>query len=327
MSGDSTRGQAPEAAQESRAPPRVRIAGGRSATSAEDLPTQRAPGGERAEPDATARYLAAASWLLRAAILIHAIGLVVVVFTNRPTAFGNLLFLEWEIDYARSVMIEKTTASVFLTLAVAAFVRPHWALLLPMALYIALEAGTRAMLGGEHFSGWALGAYALRYLTPVALLLLVTTFSGRPSAINRVKMATWTLRIGIATVFLFHGLEAWLGHPRFVDLILGSTNNLLGIRLQEATAVSMLRAIGVVDLMVAAAVLVRPVRPVLAWTAIWGAITAFSRMTTLGSGAFTEVLDRASHMLAPLAAMGLVMAIAAVEASRTKTGSPRGESA
>src|SRR3546814_7171694 len=92
-----------------------------------------------------------------------------------------------------------------------------------------------------------------------------------------------------------------MGNPQFIDFIIGSANNILGVRWTEATALQIMRIIGWVDIIVAIAVLLKPHKYLLAWLLFWSTITAFSRMTSLGTGAYTEVLMRASHILAPLA--------------------------
>src|SRR5699024_87135 len=78
-------------------------------------------------------------------------------------------------------------------------------------------------------------------------------------------------------------------------------NNIFGVRWSEATAVQIMQVIGWVDIVVALAVLLKPNKYLLAWLLFWSTLTAFSRMTALGTGAYTEVLMRASHIVAPLA--------------------------
>jgi len=173
-------------------------------------------------------------------------------------------------------------------------------ILIPIILYIYIEAWAGYTQGGYRFSELTLGAHALRYFTPLALAILVVPTVKIFKNINRRTAAAWILRIGIATVFITHGVECLKQNPIFIDLIIGGANNILGFRPTETTALQLMQLIGWIDIMVAFLLLLKPLKGILAWTFFWGFITALSRMTSLGEGAYTEVLLRASHILAPV---------------------------
>src|SRR3546814_17299248 len=116
---------------------------------------------------------------------------------------------------------------------------------------------------------------------------------------GQAKVASLLLRIGMAGVFITYGLECLMGNPQFIDFIIGSANNILGVRWTEATALQIMRIIGWVVNIVAIAVLLTPHKYLLAWLLFWSTFTAFSRMTLFGTGASTDVLIRASHYLVP----------------------------
>ena len=250
-----------------------------------------------------------AGWLLRAAVLLHALGVFLIVFSSLQTSFGNLVFLEWGFSHAQAVQIERVTVSMYLGLAIWAFIRPHWLVLVPVAGYVFLEAHTAFAMGGSRYSDLALGAQALRYLAPMALLLLVAPLLRNQPKRTHLSVVNWLLRIAVAVVFSVHGWEALQGYSRFIDLIIGTASNILDVRIAEQDAVLILQGIALVDFAVAGAVLVRPRWPVLLWLAFWGLVTALSRVTNLGLGAYTEVLVRAAHMLCPLALGFLLLAL------------------
>lgn len=240
--------------------------------------------------------------ILNLAIVLHAIGLTVVFFRAQHTNFGNYMFMVMEIAHAKAYAIERVCVLIFLLLSLINFFLPRAVLLIPIFLYVLFEAWAGYYQGGYHFSELTLGAQALRYTTPLAaLVLLAWPFRDRFSELSRAKACSWILRIALAVVFIVHGAECLMKNPQFIDLIIGSFNNLFGFRFTEATALQIMQVIGIVDILVALAVLIRPNKYLLAWLLVWAAITAFSRMTALGLGAYTEVLMRASHILAPVA--------------------------
>ena len=71
--------------------------------------------------------------------------------------------------------------------------------------------------------------------------------------------------------FLGHGVFAYQAAPHFRLLIMGS----LGV--SEETAATVLPVIGTIDFLIAALVLVKPIRAVLLWGAIWGLLTGLVR--------------------------------------------------
>jgi acid phosphatase type 7 len=240
--------------------------------------------------------------LLGAAVAIHALATFLMVHSARQTQFGNLLFMVLELPHGQAVQLEKIAVSVFLALAVISALRPRFLTLVPVGAYVLLEAWSAYYQGGNRFSEWTIAAHALRWVTPIVLALLASPLlAARVPAPLRRAGAGWVLRLAVATVFVIHGLECLWGYPRFADLIIGSARGMLGVRVTESLALQIMQIIGIVDLAVAVAVVVRPWRAVLLWAAFWGGITAFSRVLALGPGAYFEVLLRASHVLAPLA--------------------------
>lgn len=253
--------------------------------------------------------VAIAGALLRLAVLGYAIGITSAVLGKLGSGLGTYFFLELGYTHPQVAPVERAVAFVLLGLAAAALIRPHWALLLPIALLVFLESTALNHNRGYPFAEWAVYAHALRYGAPAALLLLCFAPLGRwigPG--NHVRATGWILRVAIAIVFAVHGTEALLEHPRFIDYILGTTHNFTGHFLAESTAVGIMKVIGVVDIVVAVLVLVRPHPAVLYWLAFWGLLTALARVTTFGLDHHHEVFVRSAHVLAPLAVLFLLRA-------------------
>lgn len=216
------------------------------------------------------------------------------------SGWNSWLFLDQGLSHASAFQTELVLVLVSLASAVAGLIlRGHrWGgcLMLPAFGYLLAEACLIAKMGGTGHAEWAPAAHALRYATPFALALLAMK---EPFGEAQVTML---LRVSLAMVFLTHGAEALLHFPRFIDLIIGSAENLAGWRVTESQAESILTAIGIADVAAAVLVLVivKPSPALLWWMAVWGLITAFSRVTCLGWDAYREVLLRATHVVVPL---------------------------
>jgi hypothetical protein len=239
-------------------------------------------------------------WILSIAIFIHAAGLFATVFEMRQTHFGNFLFMVLGMPHADVLLYERITVSVFLFICMVNLLQTRLYTLLPIAAYILFEAWAGYYQAGYRYSEFTLYAHIMRYMTPVILIVLCA-YPFRKVLSEKIRLLSieWLLRISLAVLFFIHGLEAWLGYPVFADLIIGSVNNLAGIRLAESTAVQILKVIGIIDFMVVLGLLFKPLQAVLFWALFWGTLTAFSRITAVGSTAYIEVLLRASHILGP----------------------------
>ena len=102
----------------------------------------------------------------------------------------------------------------------------------------------------------------------------------------------WVLRIAVFGEFLGHGVLLagqgamdWLGAK------------LISVDLATATTIMMI--VGALDILIAIIVLLRPIRPVLLWAAIWGFWTALVR--PLVGEPIWDFIERFANWGAPLA--------------------------
>ena len=101
------------------------------------------------------------------------------------------------------------------------------------------------------------------------------------------------LRLGFFGVFLGHGVFALEGKQRFVEMIQSM------VPVDPATAASLLFAIGIVDILVAFSVLLKPQRFVLIYATIWAFMTALARVTA--GDPIWDFVERAANWAVPLA--------------------------
>lgn len=112
------------------------------------------------------------------------------------------------------------------------------------------------------------------------------------------KKFEWILRIGVAGEFLGHGIFAILGKADWIKW----TEQLTG--LPTATATTFMLVVGLVDVLLAIIVLVRPIKPLLLWMTFWGFWTALVRPlvgTDLWGKDMWDFVERFVNWAAPLA--------------------------
>ena len=107
------------------------------------------------------------------------------------------------------------------------------------------------------------------------------------------KKIEWLLRIGVAGEFIGHGLLAIEGKKDWIGWISQM------IHVDASTATTLLLFIGIADVIMALIVLVKPIRPLLLWMAVWSFWTALVR-PIVGVG-WLDFIERSANWAAPLA--------------------------
>lgn len=112
------------------------------------------------------------------------------------------------------------------------------------------------------------------------------------------KKAEWILRVAISSEFLGHGVFALQGKKQWIDWII----QLMAVDSQTAT--QFLFLIGLLDLLVALLVLIKPFRIVLVWAVFWGFWTAILR--PIVGEPIWDFIERSANFGAPLALLFLI---------------------
>lgn len=107
------------------------------------------------------------------------------------------------------------------------------------------------------------------------------------------KITDWVLRIAIAGEFVGHGVFALQGKQQWIGWI----SKMLGI--EAGLATQLLLVIGILDLLVALTILVKPIRIVLLWAVFWGFWTALLR--PIVGEPIWDFIERWANWGAPLA--------------------------
>ena len=236
---------------------------------------------------------------LRAVTAVAALTAAYVAFA-RYTPINSFLFLEhgMDEDLARAIDLAACVALVAGALGTLFGFRSIARVMgVFVGLWFAAIALTTAVLGGEPFAHLAPLAHAARYGLPFALVIWTLGWWSWSEAV---------LRVSLAATFAVHGYEALQHHPGFIDLVFltklefESMFGLAEMPFEEAQARAILTAIGLLDLVLAALLLMVRWRAIAVYMAFWGLLTALSRMTAGGLEWWPEVGLRVSHFGGPL---------------------------
>ena len=232
----------------------------------------------------------AANWVLRVAVALTCIAVAArMLMYGGPVLSWLWLNLGWSEQAA--LRLEHGAAFGLMVCAPLVCWRKAWPAAALVAGWLMFATVAETAIGTWH-SELTPGALAARWLAPVAVIVL---------SMNKERPAEWLLRIGIAGTFLCHGLEAVFHNPQFIDYLIRGGQLLAGARVEETAATTLLTAIGVLDIAVALAILVpKRLRAVAFWMALWGFLTAASRVLYMGWGNWPEALMRVTNGAVPL---------------------------
>lgn len=207
-----------------------------------------------------------------------------------PDAIDAFVFMELDWSEPAATRLRISAAWALLALALALVARAWRLPALLTGVWALLLALVEQHVGGPA-AALAPGGHAARWGGALALVLLC---SGRENA------ALGLLRLSIAATFACHGLEALAARGDFQDLIFAAGER-FGLSIPAGVAHGLLLAIGVQDLVLALAIVATRSRAVAAYMAVWGLVTAASRLVHSGLDVWPQLAVRLPHAGVPLA--------------------------
>jgi hypothetical protein len=132
---------------------------------------------------------------------------------------------------------------------------------------------------------------------------------------QRLQRTEWILRIAMFGTFFGHGVLAVMQKQKFVTMFTGMAG-LIGWSVSQPAATQWVVWIGIIDILVALAILWRPVRVLLVWGVLWAFVTALARPMAGGWNIFATIgnpnvdnlwdfVERAANFGIPLALLWL----------------------
>ncbi len=112
-----------------------------------------------------------------------------------------------------------------------------------------------------------------------------------------LEIIIWVLKIGVFGIFLGHGIYALQIHKAWIPFlqVIGFSNE---------SAVQIMPFIGILDILVAISVVIKPLRSVLIWAVFWTFLTAVMR--PIVGGSLLDFIERAGNWATPLALLLLL---------------------
>lgn len=114
---------------------------------------------------------------------------------------------------------------------------------------------------------------------------------------NNVKTIKWILRIAVAGEFIGHGVFALQQKQGWIKYF-------EAVGFSPESAIAIMPLIGIMDLALALLILIRPIRIVILWMALWGVWTALLR--PIAGEPIWDFIERWANWGAPLGLLFLI---------------------
>ncbi len=208
----------------------------------------------------------------------------------------SYLFIEKGMSEAVVNSVVNGMILLLIISTVLIWIEKKWAayLSLSASLVLFLEASAQSFYPTEPTAIYNLPCHAVRYCLPLALLML---------CLKKEKHAWNLMAVATGLTFFGHGMKALLNDFMFQDYILAFFAD-MGKPIELATSLTLLHIIGTIDIALAHHICFfkwRRLKWILRYMTLWGAISAFARITYSGWAAWHDVTLRAPHFLVPLA--------------------------
>lgn len=114
---------------------------------------------------------------------------------------------------------------------------------------------------------------------------------------DNLKLIMWLLRIGVFATFIGHGTIAFMGNPKWLPY-------LAVVGFYGETAMTIMKVIGALDILLAISLLIKPLKPVLYWCTFWAFATAMMR--PLSGEHILQFIERGANWTVPLVLLLLI---------------------
>jgi len=203
------------------------------------------------------------------------------------TDIGSYFFLTrgWAED--SSLLLER----VWGVSAIAFFALSFWKrqFLIPISLFFFSISFFKYVQGGFFGSDLVVYAHLARIVFPLFLVFKSDIYK------------KWVLLIGVASTFIFHGIEAMMGNPEFLDLFIYFYSVIFKSFPSEQLSTQIIYWVGVSDILVGVLALIfRKNIFIIGYLAFWGFFTALLRPIFYGQDGIIPFFERVPHFAAPI---------------------------
>jgi hypothetical protein len=235
--------------------------------------------------------------ILRITLVLYILAFILKLYNGSDVSSMLVVTRGWsETD---AYWTEKSIAIFLILLAVWLFIKPVILNTFLLMVFLIINAIIVYENAGRHFYELSFLSAMAKWVLPLLYLSVYLNLK-KPDSGFVPKWLFFLTRFSLFLIFFVHGLGCLWTHPGYIDYIIGTLATFSGSFMKQSIAENILIFIGVVDVIIAILVLIRPWRNVLIWMVVWGLLTSFLRIVDAGIFNYTEFLIRVPHFTLPL---------------------------
>ncbi|MFZ8933701.1 MAG: hypothetical protein ACO20H_03610 [Bacteriovoracaceae bacterium] len=209
------------------------------------------------------------------------------------TNIGSYFFLTRDWSENSSLLLERIWGLSSLVFLALSFWKRFF--LIPISLFFFSLSFSSYLQGGFFGSEFVVWAHLARIVFPLF------------GVSENLKVKKGILLIGVASTFIFHGIEAMKGNPEFLDLFIYFYSFIFNSFPEEDISTQIIYWVGVSDIAVGVlALFLRKNIVLMAYLAFWGFFTALLRPLFYGVDGIAPFFERVPHFLVPILIICLI---------------------
>lgn len=217
----------------------------------------------------------------------------------KGAVISSVLVVENGFSESFSFWVEKSIALLLILCLIALFFKASYK---PALWFITFFLLGYALLsyfnGGKAFIELSLLSAISKWWLPILTLYATTCYYRQQVSLSRWFVSA--IQFSIFMIFMAHGMGCFLNNGLYIDYIIGFVRDYTAFSINQQQAEQLLTIIGIVDVVVAILVLIKPFKPILYWIIFWGFLTALLRIVDASVLNYAEFLMRVPHFGLPL---------------------------
>lgn len=219
---------------------------------------------------------------------------------KKGAVISSVLVVENGYSELSAFWIEKSIAIVLLLSLIGIFFKVTYKTgLWIITTFIVGYALLSYFNGGKAFLELSLISAVSKWWLPFLTLIAINAHYNQKHSLNRGFL--FGIQLSIFLIFMSHGIGCFLKNALYIDYIIGFVGDYTPFSIKQYQAEQLLNIIGIIDVIVAVLVLLKPSKSLLYWLIFWGFLTALLRIVDAGIFNYTEFLIRAPHFGLPIA--------------------------
>ncbi len=218
---------------------------------------------------------------------------------QKGAVISSVLVVENAYSESFAFWVEKSVAIVLIICLIGIFFKKTYKLCLCIiTVFLIGYALLNYLNGGKALLELTLISAISKWWLPILTWYAISHYNNK-----KLKFSSWFLfaiQLSVFLIFMSHGMGCFSKNPLYIDYILGFFGDYTSLSVKQNQAEQMLDIIGIIDVIVAVLVLIKPFKALIYWLIFWGFLTSLLRIVDASILNYIEFLMRVPHFGLPI---------------------------